>query len=227
MKKIYKLLILTIASTSMLFYSCETIELEKLDNPNALTPSQADPAFLFNRIQMEYLSSMTIFNGHGGRLAGGEYLGSSDYFNYAGSGALNGAWNNFYADMYPDIEALKQINNANPDLDLSANVAVSQIMQAHLMTLMVDFLGDIVWSEAGNPSEFPNPSLDDGASVYAAADALLDDSISLLAAGAPLVGTDLYGGPDWTKVANTIKMRIDLNTGDYPAVNEQYGRTIW
>ncbi len=214
MKKIYNLLILTIASTSMLFFSCETIELEQVDNPNALTPAQSDPAFLFNRIQMEYLFTVSSFNGHGGRLSRGEYLGNSDYFNYAGSGALSGAWSNFYADMLPDIAALEAIDGANENLDLSTNIAVAQIMEAHLMTLFVDYLGDIIWSEATNPIDFPNPNLDDGASVYAAADALLDDAISKLAADAPLVGTDLYGGPDWVRVANTIKMRIDLNLGN-------------
>ena len=218
MKKIFNLLIVTIATTSMLFFSCETIELERVDNPNALTPSQSDPAFLFNRIQMEYLFTVAIFNGHGGRLGRGEYLGNSDYFNYAGSGALNGAWSNFYADMLPDIAALNSINNANPDLDLSTNVAIAQIMQAHLMTLFVDYLGDIIWSEANNPTEFPSPNLDDGASVYAAARAILVDAKSKLAADAPLAGTDLYGGPDWTKVANTILMRIDLNEGNNMAV---------
>ena len=214
MKKIYKLLILTIASTSMLFYSCETIELEDLANPNALTPTDTDPAFLFNAIQREYLFTVSTFNFNGGVLSRGEYLGNSDYFNFAGSGALDGAWNNLYADMLPDIAALKQINAANPDLDLSTNIAIAQIMEAHLLTLFVDYLGDIVWSQANNPNEFPNPILDDGASVYAAADVLLDEAKALLAIGAPLVGADLYGGPDWTKVANTIKMRIDLNLGN-------------
>lgn len=214
MKKIYNLLIVTIATTSMLFYSCETIELERVDNPNALTPAQSDPALLFNRIQMEYLFTVSTFNGHGGRLSRGEYLGNSDYFNYAGSGALDGAWSNFYSDMLPDIAALEQINRDNEGLDLSTNIAIAKVMQAHLMTLFVDYLGDIIWSEANNPLEFPTPNLDDGASVYAAADALLDDAITKLAAGAPTVGTDLYGGPDWAKVANTIKMRIDLNLGN-------------
>jgi len=218
MKKIYKLLIFTIATTSALFYSCETIELERLDNPNALTPSQADPAFLFNRIQTEYLSSMGTFNAYGSQLARGEYTGFGEYFNYAGAGRLNGPWNNFYADMLPDIAALNQINDENSDLDLSTNIAIAQIMQAHLMTLMVDFLGNIVWSEAGNPTEFPSPALDDGQFVYNEARALLEDAKAKLAGGASLQGTDLYGGPDWTKVANTVLMRMNLNEGEYMAV---------
>jgi len=36
------------------FTSCETMELELVDNPNALSPSQADATFFLNSIQVEF-----------------------------------------------------------------------------------------------------------------------------------------------------------------------------
>ena len=218
MKKINKYLILTIAVFGLLFQSCETLELELTENPNALSPDQADPAFLFNRIQMEYLFTVRTFNANGAGLGRINYLGATDYLNFADGGALNGPWTNFYGDMLPDIAALKSIDAGNPDLDLSTNIAIAEIMQAHVMSLLVDYLGDIVFSQANNPAEFPNPMLDDDAAVYAAAEGLLNNAKTLLGVGAPLVGQDLFGGPDWTKVANTILLRMNFNQGNYQAV---------
>ncbi len=218
MKKIYRLLFFAIAASSLLVVSCETLELEKVDNPNVLSPDQADPALLFNRIQMEYMTTVRSFSRNGAALGRINYLGNDDYFNAVDGGTLDFAWNNFYADMLPDIAALKTINDGNPDLDLSVTIGIAQVMQAHVMSLLVDYLGDIIYTEANNPAEFPNPQLDEDTAVYAAAAALLDEAIANLGSGANLVGTDLFGGPDWTKVANTIKMRMNLNQGNFSAV---------
>ena len=87
-----------------------------------------------------------------------------------------------------------------------------------MLMLLVDYLGEVTFSEAGNPEEFPAPNLDDGASVYAAALALLDEAESLLS-GSPLsLGADdlFYGGDTskWLKLVNTIRLKAYVTTGD-------------
>jgi hypothetical protein len=63
MKNIYKFLILTFVASSTMFYSCETIELEKLENPTALT--SADPDLLLNTVQIQFRSAMSELNYEG------------------------------------------------------------------------------------------------------------------------------------------------------------------
>lgn len=217
MKNIYKLLILTIVASGTMFYSCETIELEKLANPIALT--EADPDLLLNRIQLDFNSSMATFNFQGSTTGRVLVMGTRNYFARYGSGTVSNPWNNLYADMIPDITAIEKAHSA--DNDLSFHLGVAKSLQATVMINLVDWLGDIVFSEANNPEEFPSPSLDDDAEVYAAAVAMLDEAIAYLNGASAGTALDLYYGGDagkWIKFANTMKMRANLAQGNYPAV---------
>ena len=219
MKKIYRYLLLTMLASGSLFYSCETTELELLTSPNSLSPADIDVDLVLNRIQMEYLFSMASFNNTGADLGRVDYMFGRNYFNNYGSGTVQGAWNNLYNDMIPDIAAIEALNS--PDNDLSWHLGTSKLMQAHVMMMLVDFLGDIVWSEANNPTEFPTPNLDDDASVYTAAIALIDEGLAYLNGASAGTATDLYYGGDaskWIKLGNTLKMRADLTTGNYAGV---------
>lgn len=217
MKNIYKLLILTIVASGTMFYSCETIELEKLENPIALT--QADPDLLLNRIQLDFNGSMAELNFEGSTTGRILVMGTRNYFARYGSGTVSTTWNNLYADILPDIAAIEKAHSA--DNDLSFHLGVSKAMQATLMLNLVDWLGDIVYSEANNPEEYPSPALDDDAAVYAASVALLDEAIAYLNGASAGTAQDLYYGGDaskWIKFANTMKMRANLAQGNYTAV---------
>ena len=229
MKKIYKYLLLAMLSTGTLFYSCETVELENLTSPNALSPSQADVDLLLSNIQLSYLGSMSTFNGMGSRLGRIEYMGGLNYFNNFGSGTAQGPWNSLYNSIIPDIALIEERHSA--ENDLSFHLGVSKLMQGHIMLSLVDVLGDIVFSESNNPAEFPTPNLDEDQAVYTAALALIDEAIGYLNS----VDDDevssgvidlFYGGTSgtdpesakWIKLANTIKMRANLTIGNYAAV---------
>jgi len=217
MKNIYKFLILTLVASGTMFYSCETIELEKLANPIALT--EADPDLLLNRIQNDFNGSMAEFNFEGSTTGRILVMGTRNYFARYGSGTVSTSWNNLYADMLPDIKAIELAHSA--DNDLSYHLGMAKAMQATVMMNLVDYLGDIVFSEANNPGEFPSPSLDDDAAVYTAARALLDEAAAYMSGASAGTATDLYYDGDadkWIKFINTMKMRADLTTGNYSGV---------
>ncbi len=140
MKNIYKLLILTLVASGTMFYSCETIELEKLENPIALT--SADPDLVLNRIQIDFRGAMSELNFEGSTTGRLLVMGTRNYFQRYGSGTVSTAWNNFYADMLPDIASIEAVNSA--DNDLSFHLGVAKTLQATIMLNLVDWLGDIV-----------------------------------------------------------------------------------
>jgi hypothetical protein len=217
MKNIYKFLILTFVVSGSMFYSCETTELDLLVDPTDLTT--ADPDLLLNQIQLNFRSSMITFNDRGADLGRVDYMFGRNYFNNFGAGTVSGPWNNLYSGMLPDISAIEAANS--PDNDLSFHLGISKAMQATIMINLVDYLGDIVYSEANNPGEFPFPNLDDDAAVYAAAMDLLDEAKGYLNGATLGTATDLYYGGDaskWIKFANTMQMRANLAMGNYPAV---------
>jgi hypothetical protein len=97
------------------------------------------------------------------------------------------------------------------------HIAIGQILEAYIMMSMVDFFGDVPYSEAVSGGEgILNPTVDSGASIYQAADQLLVDAIANLGkdeTSLPL--NDLfYNGNEgqWRKVANTMRLKLYLQT---------------
>ena len=222
MKKIYKLILMTFVVSSTMFYSCDSLELELLTSPNALSPDKADADLLLNSIQLAYRSNQRSFQGNSAALARIDYMGGRNYFNNFGSGTLSGVWSRFYTNMLVNTKAIAGLQELNPDKDFSFHLGISKTLQAHTLMQLVDFLGDIPWSEALNPSEYPSPNVDDDAAVYAAAMTLLEEA-KVLFSGTTGIGSALdmyYGGDEskWIKLVNTIKMRADLTMGNYSSV---------
>jgi len=218
MKKIYNVLFIAFLSAFTVFQSCETVELEMLENPNSLSPDQANPTLLFNSVQLSYRNGVASFNNIGAQLGRIDYMSGRIYFNNYGSGTMNGPWANLFSSINPDIAVIEE---SNTDGSYDYILGASKAMQAHMMMLLVDYIGDIVWTEANMPLEFPNPQLDDDAAVYDAALSLLDEASALLQGSSVGTATDLYYEGDaskWIKFVNTLKMRAALTTGDYNGV---------
>jgi len=221
MKKLYKFLLISVLASITLFYSCDTIELEQLASPNALSTDQADPDLLLNSIQLSYRGSQRSFQANSADLGRIDYMFGRNYLDNFGDGTLSGAWNSFYSNNLPNLQAIEVLNE-DPEKDYSYHLGMAKTMQAHTLMQLVDFLGDIPWSEAGNPAEFPKPTVDDDESVYNAAIAMLAEAKAHFEATTGIgTGTDLFYGGDetkWIKLVNTLQMRANLTTKNYAAV---------
>lgn len=221
MKTIYKIFLLALISSGTLFYSCETTELEQLVSPNAISPEQADPDLLLNAIQRAYVTNAITFNDRGAELTRIDYMFGRDYFANYNSSTFDGVWSRSYSSIFANINIIEAQNEADGG-GLEFHLGVSKALQAHTLMLLVDFLGDIPFSEALNPDEFPNPMLDDDASVYAAARAMLDEAKSYFAGASVGTATDFFYAGDtdaWVAMVNTLIMRHALTTGDLAEFN--------
>jgi len=215
MKRIFKYLMMTVIATGTMFYSCETMELEDLTDPNALSPDLADADLLLNTIQVNYLGAMQDMQYNGAALGRISHMGGRVYYENFGSATVSGAWGSLYSGILPDIDAI-ELQNGEENL-LAFHLGISKAMAAHIMMGLVDSVGDIPWEQANNPSEYPSPATSDDEVVYAAAMDMLDEAASYLSV-AVAVTDDLYYGGDtgnWIKFVNTLKMRAMLTTGDY------------
>ena len=221
MKKLYKFLLISVLSSITLFYSCDTLELEQLASPNALSADQADPDLLLNSIQLSYRVSQRTFQANSAELGRISYMFGRNYLENYGPGTLTNSWNSYYSNNLTNLESIIALN-ANPDKDLSYHIGMGKTMQAHTLMQLVDFLGDVPFSEAGNPDEFPKPKVDDDEIVYAAAIAMLAEAKTLFQGTTGIgTGTDLFYDGDaskWIKLVNTLQMRANLTTKNYAAV---------
>ncbi len=229
MKKIGKYITVVFLLTGFL-NSCETTDLDLRVSPNDLASDQADPGLLLNSIQLAYADNINAISNLGAQLTRIDYMSGRNYFNNYPGSTFSAIWSRTYSSgtsfegvglgMFTNVQSLEDIN-AESDVDYSFHIAVGKTLQAHMLMLLTDYIGEAVYSEAGNPDEFPAPLMDDGASVYASALALLDEAEALFASGPDPVGaTDFFYAGDsslWIKAINSIRLRAHLTTGNTAA----------
>ncbi len=223
MRKIFKITGLGTAVCSLLLLAgCETTELGVVDSPNDLSPQQASVDFFLNQIQ---IMTAQIHSGEEGRNERGlSQLGMEPVRMQHGGGPtyremydpvdFDRLWDNVYARALIDIRTM---NPLAEEAEQFTHLAIGQILEAYIMMSMVDFFGDVPYSEALRGGErILNPSVDAGASIYEAADQLLLDAIANLNKDELVLPTNdlFYGGDEgqWIKLANTLRLKLYLQT---------------
>ncbi|WP_115463206.1 SusD/RagB family nutrient-binding outer membrane lipoprotein [Winogradskyella aurantiaca] len=215
MKKLIKYTAIFIVLAS--YISCETTDLDLRTNPNALSPEQADPNSLLNNIQLEFIDAIDG-NGDGFGRVGAElsridYMFGRNYTNNYSPSDFDDEWQSTYADMMADIRVLTPLAE---EANFTHHLGIAKTLEAYLLITLVDFFGDVPYSEAIQGIANPNPKLDTGEEVYNSALALLDEAIANFESDASAEPTSdfFYSGntDKWIKAVNTIKLKIYVQT---------------
>lgn len=214
--KLFLLIILALGVTT----ACENTDLNLLDNPNAVTPENASLNDLYNQIQLTFSGVYSSSQGTLGATARMYHAGGATYEAFADAETFNGLWLSVYSQLLPDVDALLAI--AEP-VNLDVHAGTAKIMKAYSLVLLADVFGAAPVSEALQGTDIISPSNDSGEEIYAMSTALLDEAIAQLSstnAAAPTY-EDFYNGDtdSWIKFANTIKLRMALNTKDASTIN--------
>lgn len=230
MKNIYKNILKISSFCLLVVLSCETFELDLTEDPNFLIPSQADPDLLLNNIQedlVRHLEGNSDFdpneiwssggntNGDGLSLFGMQLtrlmaMTSNQQYNnvYQGSDS-DDEWSNLYSGILADIRALTPLAE---EAGLNYHIGITQFIEAYVITAMVDFYGDIPYTEALQGVENLNPSVDSGASIYDAALALLNNALTNFNSDANAdPAFDAFYGNDfdlWINATNTLRIKL-------------------
>ncbi len=214
----YKLLFLF----SLFFVvSCETTELELVDNPNKLAADAGNVDFYINSVQLKTAEFFQAVNDEGMETTRMVHMFGPFYENAYGTTQFDYPWKLAYSTILSDVRAMTP---RAVELEYYTHVAVAQILEAYVMTTVVDYFGDVPYTEAINP-EFLNPKTDSGASIYAALQLLLDDAIvNLNKEEKKGLDNDLFYNGDeskWIKLANTLKLKLYVQSR---LVNEDASR---
>lgn len=229
MKNILKLSL--IGLIFLMVGACENTDLEELlDNPNSVTPENAELDLVFNNIMLEFedfideSSDETMPYTRMMAMTGG-----NQYNNQDSPTSFDILWGIAYADLVPDIDLVIALSE---DLGATAHSGIAKVVKAYVFMTLVDLFGNVPFSEANKGVEFQNPAADDDEAVYAAALAMLDDAISDLGKPAPHPVNDLFYGDlsasaaraNWIKAANSLKIRANVITkqagGSASAIND-------
>ncbi len=219
MKKIIKYIAVVFVA-GVVFNSCETTELDLTQNPNALTPSQANPDFYLNAAQERFTRVVEALGETGAEVTRVENMGTRDYQNAYSPAGFDLTWERAYQET---IKNIRDMNVLAEEAGLNYHIGMGQFMEAYTISLLVDYFGDVPYSEAIQAPTILNPNVDSGADIYASAIVLLDRAIANFnASSSALPQNDFfYDGEasNWIKACNTLKLRLYLNTGNTAAFN--------
>lgn len=184
-------------------------------NTDPNNPAKASSDLLLSQSQINIAYSL---NGLSGNAQG--FMGMID--SYArwniSQGDFNGTWRSIYSDILKDLEGVIAGNQG--ETGSPQYLGIAQLLKAFVVVNLVDFFGDIPYSEAlqGDAStSIKNPKFDKDKAVYDAMITLIDQGIANItnARNPVAVSGDLiYGGnlSRWEKFGNTLKFRMYLTT---------------
>ncbi len=206
MKYLNKITILS--SLFLVLISCETTDLDLLENPNTINVDLADPNFILNDSQLLFRN---VYNGYNGSAMAISRMRNqfSTYPENVGVLTLNGAWTNTYR-LANNSDLLEAINESDAE-GIPYHLGVAKLLEAMAFVYLVDFVGDVPFSEANNPEEFPFPTVDNGETIYDAQFTNIDEAIALLQIETNVLPQDLYYDQDaskWIALANTLKIKM-------------------
>ena len=216
-----KIILLTVIGM-ILFASCKKFD-KMLIDPNTAAPETANVDLYLNAAQLSlanfYANQSTTpgLDDNGTELTRMEYAPSRTYKDLYGATAQDGAWRSAYQGVFKSVIALIPIaQRSNRHL----HIGMARVLKAYVAATLVDFFGDVPYSEANLGSENTNPKADPGKRVYDSVFALLDSAIASfnrVTAGTPLPTNDLfYAGSttastkaaSWRRAAKTLKLKL-------------------
>ncbi|MGC6422745.1 MAG: SusD/RagB family nutrient-binding outer membrane lipoprotein [Flavobacteriaceae bacterium] len=196
--------------------SCETAELDLTSNPNALSPDQADAEFFLSSIQEDFARWVHGMGDIGAELTRTAYMSGRTYNNVYSPSSLANEWEDAYQGMLQDIKLMNALASEQPYI-----LGMGKVFQAYIMVTLVDYFGDVPYSEALKGDEegnvILNPTVDSGRDVYDAAIALLESAKSDFGGDPTAPEYDFYYNGDaskWIKAANSILRKIYWVTDD-------------
>ena len=195
--------------------SCESYTEDLNDDPNNFIVAASD--LIIGQTQLAFMQHMGSNNArYAGVFANTMSGADRQYLTLNTYSPNRGNYNDMWGDTY-----LQGINTAQLILnDESAGnlvKGIASILQGALYADMAALYGDVPFSQAVNPDEYPNPVYDSQADVVNGGIALIEQGIALVgtASIAAGFGGNRLSGGTWAATGHTLAARYSLLAGNY------------
>ena len=197
--------------------SCESYTEDLNDDPNNFIVAASD--LIIGQTQLAFMQHMGSNNARYAAVFANTMSGADRQYLTLNTYSPNrGNYNDMWEDTY-----LQGINTAQLILnDESAGglvKGIASILQGTLFAEMAVLYGDVPFSQAVQPDEYPNPVYDSQADVVNGGIALIEQGIALVGSAsiaAGFGGSRLSGGT-WAEAGHTLAARYSLLAGNYAA----------
>lgn len=215
MKKINILLIFVLG---IFAFSCKNYTEDLNTDPNNFSTAPAE--LIIGQAQLGW---MQLATSNGARVAGifmNQFTGEDrQYVTLNGYSTTAGDYDDLWDDAYVDgITQAKLTQKSALAAGNTKLVGIAQLTEAAMFGELTALFGDIPFSEASNPDQFPNPKYDNQADVLTGIQTLLDQAITNVgnSAASLYAGNRLTSSTTWAKIAYSLKARYYLLAKDYP-----------
>lgn len=195
------------------FVSCETIDLDQVENPSQPSVDLLDPVYAFNYIQLQlpdFVSSANTFTQQVTRQMA--MTGGNTYDNAFAPVNSNNNWNLGY-NLLNAVKIMEPKAIVNREYYA---LGAAKVIRVYVMMTMVDMYGDVPYIEALQGSANLTPHFDRSADIYKGLLLEIDDAIAILNRTDNNSNSeiqDLYYGSqaNWITLANTLKLKMYCN----------------
>ena len=168
----------TLLFSALVYTSCETTELDITQDPNFLSPSQANADLFLSSIEVDFARVVNELGEETAEVTRMLYMNNRNYQNAYSPQSFDAEWTDIYQGILKDIDIM---NGIAEDAEFYTHIAIGQIIEAYVMVMAVDFFGDVPYSEALQAENgILAPKLDNGVAIYSSALTLLDNAITNL-----------------------------------------------
>ncbi len=199
--------------------SCSKLD-SGLVNPNSAKPEDANVDLYLNEVQLNFVSLYRGLSEVGEELTRMEYLASRTYRDAYSPEAEDGDWTTAYAGVLKNADAMIPIAEKT---NRYIHIGIVKILKAYTLGSLVDYFGDVPYSEAVQGNANLSPKADAGAAVYTSVQALLDAAIvdlGKVTSSTTQPTNDLYYGgltavneaARWKTLAKTLKLKFLMQT---------------
>jgi len=138
--------------------------LDLREDPNALRLDQDQPTLVLNNIQRAFALFFQQASTFGMQMTRMQNVGNAMYEVAVRPDDFDGMWSNAYAVILADC---RQLITRADEIGYSRHAAIARVIQAYTLITLVDYFGDIPFSEAFQGAANTNPALDRGEDIYA------------------------------------------------------------
>ena len=195
--------------------SCKKIDTDfdkLLDNPNLPTAGSADVDLYLNTAQLSFPNFFYSLSNSGGTLTRMETFFGPTYPTGQQPQNFDGVWTTAYATILKNIDAMIPVATSQKKF---MHVGIGRILKAYTLITLVDFFGDVPYTQAVKGVENLNPAADKGRTVYDSSIALLNQAKLDLGVTSPKPANDLYysgSNAQWIALANSLLLKVYIQT---------------
>lgn len=205
------------ASLTFLVFIASACNLNLLEDPNSVKLTQTGPSLLLNNIQVDLAQFFGLASTFGMQVTRLQNSGGSVYENFANPQAFDNMWTAGYANVLADCNLLIKQADENK---FTVHAGIARIIQAYTLSVLVDYFGDVPFSDSFQGLQNLNPKVDKMDALYTQILSILDRAVvDLRTAPSPLAPTftDFYYGGGttgvtrWIRLANSLELKLFLN----------------